>query len=103
MAVTREEVLRRLAAASDAERGETTTVVALAAACGTDETAVRSRLETLAACELARVSADGRTRVTVTGEELLALDAGEPVIVDTGGGFIGEPPQSGDEMEADRR
>jgi hypothetical protein len=104
MTVTRDEVLRRLAAASDAEHEETTTVEALAAACGTDESAVRSRLETLVDCDLARVAADGRTRVTITGEELLALDAGEPVIVDTGGGgFIGRRTQSGDEMEADRR
>jgi hypothetical protein len=42
--------------------------------------------------------------VTITGEELLALDADEPVIVDTGGdGFIGDQAQSGDEMKADRR
>jgi hypothetical protein len=104
MTVTRDVVLRQLAAASDPQRGETTTVAAVATACEGDRAAVRSCLEALADCHLARLSPDGRARVTITGEELLSLDAADPVIVDPGGrGFIGDRPQSGDDMGADRR
>lgn len=77
-------MLEQLAAASDADRRETTTVESLAAALDADEDAVRAHLNGLATCELARLDADGTARVTVTGEELLALDTVENVIVDAG-------------------
>jgi Mn-dependent DtxR family transcriptional regulator len=82
VAVTRRTVLERLATASDAERRETTTPASLAAALGTDESTVTSHLNALAACELARMESDGRVRVTITGEEFLALPVEEVTIVD---------------------
>ena len=104
MIPTRREVLRQLANASDAERGSTTTVSVLSTAWLVDEAAIWSHLEGLADCDLARIYPDGRTRVTITGEELLALDAADPVIVDAGGaGFIGDRPQLATDMESDRR
>jgi hypothetical protein len=104
MGVTRGEVLRRLAAETDAERESTIPISTLAAACGVDEAAVRSPLDGLVDCDLARVSPDGRARVTITGEELLGLDAAGPVIVDPDGtAFIGGRAQSEDDMEGDRR
>lgn len=82
MPVTRRAVLEELAAASDAERGETTTIGALASALDVDEQVVEAHLTGLAACELARTHDDGSARVTVTGEELLELDADDVVVVD---------------------
>jgi hypothetical protein len=103
MSPTRSDVLRQLADASDAERDSTTTIPALSSACEADEAAVRFHLEALADCDLARVYPDGRTRVTITGEELLTLDVADPVIVDAGGGgFIGSATQSAPDMESDR-
>lgn len=78
-------MLERLAATSDADRRERTTVAALAAALDADEAVVEAHLSALAAGELARLDADGNTRVTVTGEELLALDVDDVAVVDTGG------------------
>lgn len=86
MPVTRRRVLEELAAASNARREETTTISALASALGTDEPTVEAHLVGLEACELARSCADGRVRVTVTGEELLELDVDDMVIVDSPGG-----------------
>ena len=83
MTVTRRAVLERLAAASDAEQRVTTTRAALAAALGVDERTVESHIEGLAACELAHTYSDGRVRITITGEELLALDPDDLVIVDS--------------------
>lgn len=83
MSVTRRAVLERLAAASDAEQRVTTTRAALAAALGVDERTVESHVEGLAACELAHTYPDGRVRITITGEELLALDPDDLVIVDS--------------------
>jgi hypothetical protein len=80
--VTRHGVLERLPARSDAARQGRTTVATLASALGADEAAVGDHLSALATCELARLDADGSTRVTVTGEELLALDADELAVVD---------------------
>jgi DNA-binding IclR family transcriptional regulator len=81
MSVTRLTVLERLAAASDAERRETTTVASLAAAVGADRATVEAHLDGLVACDLART--DGkRARVTVTGEELVELGVDEVAIVD---------------------
>lgn len=82
MTVTRRTVLERLAALSDADRRETTTRTALAASLSADERTVDAHLDGLAACELARAYPDGRVRITVTGEELLALDTDEMAIVD---------------------
>jgi len=82
MSVTRRTVLKQLAAASDATRQETTTIEALAGTLDADEQAVKSHLKGLEACDLARIAPDGTTRVTITGEELLALDTDEMVIVD---------------------
>jgi Mn-dependent DtxR family transcriptional regulator len=75
-------VLEVLAAATDAERRETTTAGALASALGADERVVETHLERLADCELARFQADGSVRVTITGEELLEIEADGPLIVD---------------------
>jgi Mn-dependent DtxR family transcriptional regulator len=83
MAVTRRAVLEQLATASDAGQRETTTTAALAAMLETDEGTIESHLDALAACELVRMYPDGRVRITITGEELLALDTDELVIVDS--------------------
>lgn len=83
MSVTRRTVLEQLAAESDATQQETTTIEALAAICDTDEHTIEAHLDGLEACDLARVASDGTARVTITGEELLELDIGEMVIVDT--------------------
>jgi hypothetical protein len=82
MRVTRRAVFERLAAVTDADGRETTTAEALASGLDADVGAVEAHLAGLAACELARVDADGRVRVTITGEELLELDTDETVIVD---------------------
>jgi hypothetical protein len=74
--------LEQLAAASDATRQETTTIEALAATLDADEHVVESHIEGLEDCDLARLGPDGTARVTITGEELLALDTDEMVIVD---------------------
>lgn len=81
MSVTRRTVLEQLAAASDATRQETTTVETLATTLDAEERTVESHLYGLEACDLARIAPDGSTRVTVTGEELLQLDADQVVIV----------------------
>ena len=83
MAVTRRAVLEQLATASDAGQRETTTTAALAAMLETDEGTIESHLNGLAACELVRTYPNGRVRITITGEELLALDTDEMVIVDS--------------------
>lgn len=83
MSVTRRAVLERLAAASDADRRELTTKARLAATLDADEATIESHLDGLAACELVRTYPDGRVRITITGEELLALDTDELVIVDS--------------------
>jgi DNA-binding transcriptional ArsR family regulator len=99
MTQTRSDILRQLA---DAKPDDTTTISSLSASCEVDEAALRSHLQALADCDLARIYPDGRTRVTITGEELLALDAADPVIVDAdGGGFIGSRTQSAPDMEGD--
>jgi DNA-binding transcriptional ArsR family regulator len=82
MSVTRRAVLERLAATSDATRRETTASAALAATLDADERTIDAHLDGLAACELVRTHPDGRVRITITGEELLALDTDESVIVD---------------------
>lgn len=83
MSVTRRAVLEQLATASDADQRETTTTAAIAAVLETDEGTIESHLNGLAACELVRTYPDGRVRITITGEELLALDTEEMVIVDS--------------------
>lgn len=82
MPVTRRAVLEALAAASDAKTRQTTTVKALSAALDTDEHAIKAHLGGLCECELAQVSADRGMRVTITGEELLELEADEAIVVD---------------------
>jgi Mn-dependent DtxR family transcriptional regulator len=82
MSVTRRAVLERLARTSDAEQEATTTTTALAASLDTDEHVVESHVDSLAACELVRTYPDGRVRITITGEELLALDIDDTVVVD---------------------
>lgn len=83
MSVTRRAVLEQLATASDADQRKTTTKAVLATALDTDEGMLESHLDGLAACELIRTHPDGRVRITITGEELLALDTDELVIVDS--------------------
>lgn len=82
MSVPRRTVLEQLAVESDAVTRETTSPEAIATALEIDKRTVKTHLNGLAACELARVDADGNARVTVTGEELLELDTDEVVIVD---------------------
>jgi predicted transcriptional regulator len=82
MAVTRHAVLDAVAAASDADTGETTSPGAIATTLGVPERVVSGHIQGLAACDLVRTYGDGRLRITVTGEELLALDTDEVVIVD---------------------
>jgi len=82
MTVRRQTVLEQLVRASDAARRETTTTEALASTLDADERAVEAHLDDLVACELAHVEAGGGVRATITGEELLALDTDEFVIVD---------------------
>jgi hypothetical protein len=84
MSITRRDVLEALAAESDARADETTTVEALAAALVADERAVRAQLGGLEACELAAAH-DGEVGITVTGEELLALDPDDVIVVDPTG------------------
>jgi predicted ArsR family transcriptional regulator len=85
MSVTRRTVLEQLDRQSDASTGERTSVRALADALAIDERAVRECLDGLVACELARIDADGGARITMTGEELLALDPDEMIVVDPAG------------------
>jgi predicted transcriptional regulator len=79
MSVRRRTVLERLATVSDAERQETTTVEGLIAALDADPATVNAHLDGLSACDLIRRTPDGRVRVTITGEQLLELDADELV------------------------
>ncbi|MGQ4554498.1 hypothetical protein [Halobellus sp. GM3] len=83
MSITRRTVLEHLAVASDATARETTTIEALAATLDADEHAIEAHLHGLEACDLARVTADGNARVTITGEELLELDVDEMIVVDS--------------------
>jgi DNA-binding transcriptional ArsR family regulator len=82
MPVTRRAVLEALAATSDAATRQRTTVEALASALDSDKQTIEARLSGLRECELARISARGRARVTITGEELLELEADEMIVVD---------------------
>ncbi|MEF8778611.1 MAG: hypothetical protein V5A36_06855 [Natronomonas sp.] len=83
MPTTRRTVLERLAAATDAERRNTTTIGAIASALDIEKDAVKAHLDGLADCELARIYPDGSVRVTITGEEFLALEADEAIIIDS--------------------
>jgi len=78
----RRDVLERLAARSDGDGGRTTTVAALAADLDVDVETVAGEVATLAGQSLATRTDDGGVRVTVTGEELLALDADGAILVD---------------------
>jgi len=82
MSVTRKDVLEELDRRSDASAGERTSIEALADALAVGERTVREQLDGLESCELADVDPDGQVRITVTGEELLALDLDEMIIVD---------------------
>lgn len=82
MSVTRRDVLERLDTRSDASTGERTSIEALTDALPVDERTVRGQLDGLESCELADIDSDGQVRITVTGEELLALDLDEMIIVD---------------------
>lgn len=83
MSVTRRSVLEQLAAVSDATQRETTTIEALATTLNTDNQTIESYLDGLIACELAVLYPDGGIRITITGEELLALDTDELAIIDS--------------------
>jgi DNA-binding transcriptional ArsR family regulator len=82
MSVTRRDVLEELDRRSDTSAGERTSIEALADAFAVGERTVREQLDGLESCELADVDPDGQVRITVTGEELLALDLDEMIIVD---------------------
>jgi len=83
MSVTRRVVLDQLATKSDADRRETTTKTVLATSLDTDEATIESHVDGLEDCELAKTYRDGSVRITITGEELLALDTDNIVIVDS--------------------
>jgi len=76
----RRTVLSTLAEHSDAD-GETTSVATVAAEVDAPEAVVRAQVEGLIDCDMARETDDG-VRVTVTAEQLLALDLDGPVVVD---------------------
>lgn len=82
MTVRRRQVLERLAVMSDADSDSTTTIGALATSLNAEAEIVAEHVERLQACELALEHAGAEVRVTVTGEELLALDTDDVVIVD---------------------
>jgi hypothetical protein len=82
MSVTRRDVLEELQGQSDASAGERTSIESLTDALAADERTVREQLDGLESCALADIDADGQVRITVTGEELLALDLDEMIIVD---------------------
>jgi DNA-binding transcriptional ArsR family regulator len=86
MSVTRRDVLEELEGRSDASAGERTSVESLTDALAVDERTVRKHLDGLESCELADLETDGQVRITVTGEELLALDPDEMIVVDSEGG-----------------
>ena len=60
-------------------------VEALASTLAADKRTLEEHVDALVTCELAHVEADGRIRATITGEELLALDTDEVIIVDPAG------------------
>ena len=80
MSDLRRTVLSALAEHSDAE-GETTSVSTVAAAVDAPEAAVRAHVRGLIDCDMARET-DRGVRVTVTAEQLLALDLDGPIVVD---------------------
>jgi DNA-binding IclR family transcriptional regulator len=80
MSDPRRAVLSALAAHSDAD-GETTTVATVAAAVGLPEAVARRQITGLVDCDLARETDEG-VRMTVTAEQLLALDLDGPVVID---------------------
>lgn len=83
MPLERRIVLETLAAETDAATAETTTHETLAETLDEDLSTVRGHLQALEACALARIEDDGHVRVTVTGEELLALDTDDAIVVDS--------------------
>jgi YbbR domain-containing protein len=80
MSDLRRTVLSTLADHSDAD-GETTTVATVADEVGAPEAVVRAQIDGLVDCDMARET-DRGVRVTVTAEQLLALDLDGPVVVD---------------------
>jgi Mn-dependent DtxR family transcriptional regulator len=83
MPITRRDILEHVATVSDAQRRQTTSKAALTARLGVDRQTLESHIEALAACELVRAYPDGRIRITTTGEELLALETEDVVIIDS--------------------
>jgi hypothetical protein len=83
MSVTRRVVLEQLATMSDAAERQTTTKQGLVAMLDTDEATLEPHLDGLAVCDLAKVYLDDRVRITITGEQLLALATDDVVIVDS--------------------
>lgn len=82
MPVTRRDLLECLARMSDAEVRDTTTIGSLASELDADEPTLEAHFDQLTNCELVRRRDDGRIRITITGEELLELEADELIIVD---------------------
>ena len=80
--MTRRLLLECLAELSDADEPDTTDIETLCARLGTDEGTLSAHLDPLTDCELARRCGDGDVRITITGEELLELDAEELIVVD---------------------
>lgn len=81
VSVTRRAVFERLAATTDARSGRTTTIERVATSLDADVEAVEAHFERLEACELARTDASDRVRITITGEELHALDVYDVIVL----------------------
>lgn len=82
MAVTRRDILEELTITSGATRRKTTTIDALASGFAVDSQTIQTRIDGLSDCGLVEVDADGTVQLTSIGEQLLDLDAAEPVVVD---------------------
>jgi len=82
MSVTRRDVLETLAAETDAVSHQTAGVSALEAELAAADREVLAHLRTLVACELAVREGADEFRISVTGEEFLALDPDGESIVD---------------------
>jgi len=82
MPLDRRTVLEMLAAETDAATAETTPIESFAETLDTDLSTVRTHLHALEACALARIENDKYVRVTVTGEELMALETDDAIVVD---------------------
>lgn len=81
MTVTRRTVLELLGTHTDAQRGRTITVSALASALGVPTEELRAHILALDDCNLAVMESETNVRISLTGEEFLSLGLEECVII----------------------